>query len=89
MSNGEKKTKKDLHREAYGAAMSRLRKAYPDEFNVLRMEEAKKRGLEWKPKPSEKEKARQQLALLLRDYPELVSEFGQPSADVPSTGGVA
>lgn len=79
-----KRGNKELHREAYGKAMSRLRDAHPEEFNVLRTEEAKARGLDWKPKPSEKDKARETLARILADHPELAEAFtGEPEAQLP------
>lgn len=73
MTDG-KKTKKDLHREAYGAAMSGLRNAHPVEFATLRQEEATKRGLDWKPKPSERERAAEQLAQILSTFPDLANQ---------------
>lgn len=75
MTDG-KKSHKELHREAYGKAMSRLRDAHPDEFNSLRMEEAKARDLDWKPKPTEEQKAREQLAKILAEYPGLAETIG-------------
>lgn len=81
MNDAPKKSKKELHREAYGKAMSRLRDARQEEFNKYRTEEAKLRGLDWSPKPTEAEKAREQLALILRDYPHLADEFTQDTPE--------
>lgn len=65
-------------RKAYGAAQARLRDAHRDEFNVFMQEEAKKLGIDWKPKPNAAQKAKAQLDALLAEHPELREEMGLP-----------
>jgi hypothetical protein len=59
------------HRKAYGAASKRLREAHRAEFNQFMAEESKALGYEWKPKPTDEEKAAEQLAALLAAHPSL------------------
>jgi hypothetical protein len=66
---------KALKREAYGAATSRLRDKYRSEFNTLMQEEASKRNIDWRPRPTEVQKAEQQLNDLLAQFPELATRF--------------
>ena len=75
--------KASKQRKAYGAATARLREAHRDEFNTFMQEEAKTLGIDWKPKPTDAQKAKAQLDALLAEHPELRSEFGlPPEADV-------
>lgn len=67
-----------LHRQAYGAATRRLRESHRAEFNALMQEEAKELGLDWKPKPTDAEKAAAQVAALLAAHPELREQMGLP-----------
>jgi hypothetical protein len=69
------KDDKALKREAYGAATSKLRDKYRDEFNELMAEEARARSIEWSPRLSEVEKAERQIADLLALHPELAARF--------------
>jgi hypothetical protein len=56
---------------ARSAAVSRLRDENRERYNALLTEEAEKRGITWKPKPTKKEKAAEQMRRLLEEYPEL------------------
>ena len=64
-------------RKAYQQATADLRKNHRDEFNELRKQHAASLGHDWTPKPSEAERARQQVQTLLAQHPELAEEFGQ------------
>lgn len=70
-STPETKTSEQLLRESYSAAERRLRLAHPDEFNTLRAEEAKARGLEWAPKKTKEQAAQEQLDAIYADFPDL------------------
>lgn len=72
-SNSE--SKDNLLRQAYGAATQRLREQHRDDFNKLYAEEAKQRGVEWTPKKSPEEKAREQLEALFAEHPHLREEY--------------
>lgn len=85
----EESTKKAL-REAYTAATQRLRDGHREQFNTLYREEAEKKGVEWKPRLSESEKAESQIRELLAKHPDLVHkvavELTQPAGPaVPDT----
>lgn len=83
MSNTEAKKADDkvetddkaLRREAYSKATSRLREENRDKFNALVQEEMSARGIEWKPRPTEVEKAEAQMRDLLAAHPELAEKF--------------
>lgn len=68
------------HRKAYGAAQKRLREAHRSEFNKFMAEESKALGFEWKPKPTDEEKAAEQLAALLAAHPSLREQMGVTEA---------
>lgn len=68
------KTESVLRREADYAATQKLKASHVDEFNEFKIAEMKARGIDWKPKPTEKEKAAEQLRLILAQHPELASE---------------
>lgn len=68
-------------RESYTTAMTRLREAHPAEFNQLRQAAAKELGIEWTPRPTDEEKAREQMQALLAKYPGLASEYGGTGAE--------
>lgn len=97
MTKQDKSDKATLQRKAYGLAQARLREAHRDEFNAFMATEAKALGLDWKPKPTDVEKAAGQLAALLAAHPELREQFGAaeeagPTAEytsvVPNVGDV-
>jgi ABC-type branched-subunit amino acid transport system ATPase component len=69
------KTEAALKREAYGAATTRLREQHRDDFNTLLVEENRNRGIDWKPKPTEEQKAAEQFAQLFATYPELAKQI--------------
>lgn len=81
-SDAEKKLRK-----AYGAATTRLREAHRDEFNRYQTEEAKKLGVEWKPRPSKSEQAAAQLEALLESNPELIDKFAERLAQKGTASG--
>lgn len=70
-TEGNEAARKAALRKAYGAATSRLREEHQAAFNLLYTEEAKKLGVEWHPRPTTEEKAKQELAALLEANPEL------------------
>lgn len=55
------------HRAAYNAATTTLRNAHRDEFNGYMLAETAARGLEWQPRLSPQEKARQEIARLAKE----------------------
>jgi hypothetical protein len=69
------KTEATLKREAYGAATTRLREQHRDDFNALLVEENRNRGIDWKPRPTEEQKAAEQFQQLLQQYPEFAARF--------------
>lgn len=58
-------------REIYSAATAELRDKYADEFNAIRVRLSEERGVTWAPRPTEEDKARQQLADLREKHPGL------------------
>lgn len=70
--------KSALIRKAYSAATAKVRDAHRDEFNAFMVEEAKALGVDWKPKPTEEEKAKAQLDALLAEHPHLREQMGLP-----------
>lgn len=54
-------------RAAYNAATTTLRNAHRDEFNGYMLAETAARGLEWQPRLSPQEKARQEIARLAKE----------------------
>lgn len=64
-----------LLRKAYTNAMTRLREAHKDEFLGYQTEEAKKLGLDWSPRKSKADRARDQIAKLLDENPVLREEL--------------
>ena len=77
----ETTTEPDPKRAAYSAATTRLRDEQREAFNVLLKEEMAKRGIEWSPKPDEKQKAEQQVADLFEKYPDLRVKFTEAAAE--------
>jgi hypothetical protein len=67
----------DPKRAAYSAATTRLREEQRDAFNALLREEMAKRGVEWAPKPTDKEKAEVQVAELFEKFPDLRVKFAE------------
>lgn len=61
-------------RKSYHEATNRLRAKHMDEFRELQKDVAKELGIEYTPRPTKEEKARQQLLDLLRDNPSLETE---------------
>lgn len=55
-------------RAAYNAATTTLRNNNREEFNQYMLEETAKRGLEWQPRLSPAEKARQDIARLAKEH---------------------
>lgn len=72
---------------ASGAASKRLKEAHADEWNGYMKEEANKRGEQWKPKQSAKEKAKADFEKLLAENPEFADSLRvveQPDPEVPT-----
>lgn len=63
--------KAGAQRRAYGAATATLREKHREEFNTLMKAECAALGVEWSPRPTEAEKAKQALDALLAAHPEL------------------
>lgn len=68
-------------RQAYSAAAKRLREAHKQEFDTLQAEEAQRLGVDWKPRPTNEDKAARQFAELLRDNPGLAEKFAREAAE--------
>jgi hypothetical protein len=64
-------------RQSYSAATTRLREAHLDEFNALRQEEAKNRGVDWTPPPTEEQKAAAELEAIFERHPHLREKYAQ------------
>lgn len=75
-SNDEQKARA----AARSAAASRLREAHRSEHDAYLADEMRKRGIDWKPKPTPEEKAKAELARILEEYPHL--KEGRPEASV-------
>ena len=61
--------------KARSAALARIREENRDRYNEILVEEAKALGIDWKPRPSAKDRARQKLQQLLAENPELKDEL--------------
>lgn len=70
--------RKELLRQAYGAATQKLRDAHRDEFNRLYQESAAELGVEWAPRPTAEQRAEAEFDALLEQYPHL-KERTQPA----------
>ena len=66
-------------RNAVNAAMIRLRDNHRDEFIALATEEAEKVGVTYTPKKTAEEKAAEQMAALLAEFPHLREQVETPS----------
>lgn len=62
-------------RKAYGSATTLLREKHKDEFQLLHQQEAQKLGLDWTPRKSKEQKAREQVNKLLTENPSLRDEL--------------
>lgn len=62
-------------RETYAEATKQLREAHLSEFNTLRQQLAAAQGVEWTPAPTKQEQAASQIAALLAEFPDLVSQI--------------
>lgn len=74
-------TRQQALNKAYSAASARLREEHRKQFDALYVEEAAKLGVEYKPKPTEEEKAEQQLRELLAQHPNLRSKIAPATAE--------
>lgn len=61
--------------KAYTAATSRLRREHQDEFDKYRTEESDRLGVKWAARTKPRDAARQQVADLLSEFPELRDEM--------------
>ena len=75
--------KKAVVRAAYTAAGARLREAHHDEFIKYQVEEAKARGVDWKPRETPEQRASSEFDRLLVDYPFLRDRL--PMDTAPTT----
>jgi hypothetical protein len=80
----EAKTESALRREAVAAAEKRLREAHRDEFDGYVQQEATSRGVTYKRRLTDEEKAEQQLNDLLAAHPTLAQKFAAPAVDAPT-----
>lgn len=69
--------RKTALRKAYTEATSALREKHQQEFNSLYEQKAKDKGVEWSPKPTAEERARQEMEGLMKAHPELAAEFAE------------
>lgn len=90
-----KKARQAALNKIYGEASAMLRSKYQDEFNEFMAEAAKKAGIDWKPKKSKEDRAREQLAALYAEFPHLApgaeqkaQEEGEPVPQDALTGAV-
>jgi hypothetical protein len=83
LSEAEKVQQSNDRRAAYSEATTKLRQAHLTEFNTLMKQGCAERGIEWEPKPTAVDRARQQIQALLGEYPELQDQFGPAEDDVP------
>ena len=60
---------------ARSAAGAELRRRHQEEFNEILVEKARAEGVEWKPRPSKKDKDRERLRALLEENPEFREEL--------------
>lgn len=66
-------------RAAYALATKRLRDAHKAEFLKHQADAAKELGVDWKPRKSKEERAREQVTKLLADHPAIKQELlGKP-----------
>jgi hypothetical protein len=75
------KPESTLRREADYAATQTLKESHLDEFNVLKKQEMKARGIDWQPKPTDKEKKAAELAAILAEYPDLAQSVTTPAVE--------
>ena len=62
--------------KAYGVATKQLKEAHLDEFRALQKAALAEVGItDWEPTPTAEEKAREQVAALLRDNPSVKEEL--------------
>lgn len=76
-------SKESRLRAAYSAATQALREQHREDFNRLYAAEAKQRGVDWKPKPTARERAEAQLAALLAEHPDLLPQTGVEAPVTP------
>ena len=74
--------KKAVVRAAYTAASARLREAHHDEFLKYQAEEAKARGVEWKPRETPEQRASSEFDRLLTEFPFLRDRLPMDTAPV-------
>lgn len=60
--------------KAYGAATARLKDAHRPEWLGLVAEEMSSLGIEWSPRPTPEERAAQQMAALIAEFPGLAPQ---------------
>lgn len=68
---------------ARSAAAARLREAHREEFEGYLVDEAKQRGVEWKPRKTAKQRAEEQFQALLAEFPDLAKSLSGPETSVP------
>ncbi len=66
---------------AYAEASNTLRSNHQDEFNALYKAAAAARGETWNPRLTKKQKAEQELARLLAEFPDLKDNLGPAQTD--------
>jgi hypothetical protein len=81
-------TREAALRKAYSLATKRLREAHQDEFNGLYTAEAKKLGHEWTPRPSDEQKAVEELDTILAKFPHLKERLVGPESGEQGGGEV-
>lgn len=81
MADGDIKTDENdkAMSAARSAAAATLRTNHLAEYNDLLIKEAASRGLTWKPRPTKEERAKEEMARLLADYPDILNEVVAPT----------
>lgn len=86
MSDQPSSTDNKVKQQAYSKAQTRLRQENPDLWNKVLGEEYQKVGIDWKPKPTEEEKAQAEVERLLAAHPNLQPTLLNYLANKSATG---
>lgn len=72
----ENKSETQLKSEAYQAAATRLKAKYPDDYRAMVAAEMTARGVEWKPRATAEDRAKEKLHAIYREFPHLIPTVG-------------
>jgi len=76
-TQAEGTSRDEVVRRAYSKAGTTLREKYREEFNGLVKKYAEDEGVDWSPKKTKEEKAQEEFARLLEEYPHLADALPQ------------